>query len=73
MKNQEKKEKNIKKSKIHKDMHEESLEDFPSWWWRTKMTFEKVGGPKCIKLEKFATQFWLKKGLIGENVFIWGK
>jgi hypothetical protein len=38
-----------------------------------KVTSGKVGGPKHIILAKLATQFWLKKGLIGENTFIWGK
>jgi len=36
----------------------------------TKVTNGKVEGPKCIKL---TTQFWLTKGPIGENIFIWGK
>jgi len=34
------------------------------------MSSRKVGGLKCIGL---TTQFWLKKGLIGENIFIWGE
>jgi hypothetical protein len=34
------------------------------------MTSEKVGGLKYIRL---ATQFWLIKGSIGENIFIWRK
>jgi hypothetical protein len=37
------------------------------------MTSEKVGGLKCIRLVKLATQFWLTKGPIGENIFICGK
>jgi hypothetical protein len=37
------------------------------------MTNEKVRGTKRIKLTKLATQFWLTKGPIGENIFIWGK
>jgi len=37
------------------------------------MTSKKVRGPKCIWLTKLATQFWLKKDLIGENIFILGK
>jgi len=52
IKNQEK---NRKKSKLQEDIHEESLEDYPSWWWRTKMTSGKVEGPKCIRLTKLAT------------------
>jgi len=35
------------------------------------MTSEKIR--KCIKLEKLTIQFWLTKGPIGENIFIWGK
>jgi len=62
-----------RKSKIKEDIYEESLEDCPSWWWRTKMTRGKVGGPKYVRLTKLATQFWLTKGLINENIFIWGK
>jgi hypothetical protein len=31
-----------KKSKIHEDIHEDSLEDCPSWWWRAKITSEKI-------------------------------
>jgi len=34
-----------------------------------KVTSGKVGEP----MAKLTTQFWLKKGLIGENIFIWGK
>ena len=37
------------------------------------MTNGKVRGPKCTRLEKLTTQFWLTKGPIGENIFIWGK
>jgi hypothetical protein len=37
------------------------------------MTSEKVGGPKCIRLIKLATQFWLTKGLFGKNIFICSK
>jgi hypothetical protein len=37
------------------------------------MTRGKVGGPKYVRLTKLATQFWLTKGLINENIFIWGK
>jgi hypothetical protein len=37
------------------------------------MTSEKVGGPKCIRLTKLITQFWLRKGPIGENIYILGK
>jgi hypothetical protein len=37
------------------------------------MTSEKAGGPKCIRLIELATQFWLTKGLIDENIFIWDK
>jgi hypothetical protein len=37
------------------------------------MTSEKVEGLKCIKLAKLTTQFWLTKGPISENIFIWGK
>jgi len=62
-----------RKSKIQEDIQEKSLEDCPRWWWRTKMTSEKVGGLKCIRLVKLTTQFWLTKGPIGENIFIWGK
>ena len=36
----------------------------------TKVTSEKVKGPKRIKL---AIQLWLTKGPIGENIFILGK
>jgi len=39
----------------------------------TKMTSEKIEGPKYIRLAKLVTQFWLTKGSIGENIFIWGK
>jgi hypothetical protein len=44
IKNQEKKkEKNRKrKSKLQEDIHEESLEDCPSWCLKTKMTSEKL-------------------------------
>jgi len=56
--------------KLKRDIHKENLEDCPSWWWRTKVTSGKVGGPKSIKL---ATQFWLTKGPIHENIFIGGK
>jgi len=31
----------------------------------SKKTSEKVEGPKCIKLSKLTTQFWLTKGSIG--------
>jgi len=45
------KEKKIKKKyKIQKDTHEESLEDFPSRWWRKQMTSENVRGLECIRL-----------------------
>jgi len=33
----------------------------------------KVRGPKYTRLAKLTTQFWLTKGPIGENIFIWGK
>ena len=59
-----------KESKIQKDIHEKSLKDCPSWRWNTKMTSGKVGRQKCIRLTKLATQFWLKKGSFGENIFI---
>jgi hypothetical protein len=73
-KSRKEKRKNIKrKFKIQEDIHEEGLEDCPSWWWMTKITSEKIGRPKCIKLEKLTIQFWLTKGPIGENIFIWGK
>jgi len=73
-KNQEKKREKIE-NKIQniKDIHEKSLEYCLSWWWRTKVTNEKVRGPKRIKLTKLATQFWLTRGPIGENIFICGK
>jgi hypothetical protein len=45
------------KYKIQKDIHEESLKDCPSWWWNTKKTSGKVGGPTCIRLVKLTTQF----------------
>jgi len=62
-----------RKFKIQEDIHEKGLEDCPSWWWMTKITSEKIKRPKCIKLEKLTIQFWLTKGPIGENIFIWGK
>jgi hypothetical protein len=37
------------------------------------MTSEKVEGLKCIRFEKLTAQFWLTKGPIGVNIFIWGK
>jgi hypothetical protein len=37
------------------------------------MTSRKVRGPKCIGLTELTAQFWLTKGLIGENIYIWGK
>ena len=61
---------NRKKNKIQEVIHEESLKDYQSWWWMTKVTSEKVRGPKHIKL---AIQLWLTKGPIGENIFISGK
>jgi hypothetical protein len=33
-----------KNTKIQEDIHKESLEDYSSWWLRTKMTSGKVGG-----------------------------
>lgn len=33
------------------------------------MINEEVGGPKYIRLAKLATQFWLIKGSIDENIF----
>jgi hypothetical protein len=36
-----------------------------------KMTSEKVGGTKCIRLTKLATKFSLKKGPIGE-IYVFG-
>ena len=62
-----------KKIKIQEDIHKESLEDCSNYRWNTKMTNEKVGGSKCIRLEKLATQFWLTKGSIDKNIFILGK
>jgi len=49
--------KKIKKKieKIQEDTHEESLEDCPSWCWRTKLTSKKVGGLECIRLTKLTT------------------
>jgi hypothetical protein len=70
IKNQEKKINRKIKSKIQEDIHEENLEHCPSWWWKTKMKGGKVGEPKYIKLVKLATQFWLTKSSIGENIFI---
>jgi hypothetical protein len=54
IKSQEKKE---KKFKIQENIHEEILEDYSSWWWKTKTTSGKVEGSKCIRLTKLAAQF----------------
>jgi len=62
-----------KNTKIQKDLHKESLEDCPSWWWKTKITSRKVEGQECARLEKLSTQFWLTKDRFSENSFIWGK
>jgi hypothetical protein len=35
-----------KNLKIQENIHEESREDYPSWWSRSKMTSGKVRGPK---------------------------
>jgi hypothetical protein len=51
-------------------MKEESQEDCPSWWWKTKITSGKARGPTCIWLIKLATQFWLTMSSFGENIFI---
>jgi len=45
-----------RKSKIQDDIQKEILEDYPSWWKETKMTSKKVGGSRCIRLEKLVTQ-----------------
>jgi len=37
------------------------------------MTSKKIEKPNRIKLIKLASQFWLTKDFIGENIFIWGK
>jgi hypothetical protein len=37
------------------------------------MTSKKVRWLECIRLVKLGTQFWLKKDLFDENIFIWGK
>jgi hypothetical protein len=68
-KSRKKEKKNLK---IQEDTHDESLEDCPSWWWRTKMTSEKVEGPECTRLTKLAIQFWLIKDPF-RFFFIWGK
>jgi len=54
----------------NEDIHEESLENYPSWWWKIKMTSGKVGGLKCITLAKLATYFLFKNGFFDENIFI---
>jgi len=57
-----------KKYKIQKDIHEESLKDFPSRWWRKQMTSEKVRGLECIRLAELAIQLWLIKDPFNENI-----
>jgi len=69
-KNHEKKKNRKRKSKIQEDIHEESQEDCPSWWWKTKITSGKAGGLTCTWLTKLAAQFWLTMSSFGENIFI---
>jgi len=65
IKNQEKKKEKYRKrkSKLEDDIHEESLEDWPSWCLK-KITSEKAGEQTYIRLVK---------GPFSENIFIWGK
>jgi len=44
-----------KKFKMQENIHEEILEDYSSWWCKTKTTSGKVEGSKCIRLTKLAT------------------
>jgi hypothetical protein len=50
------------------DIHEESLEDCPNWWWKTKITSGKVGGP-TYKINKIGNLILIDKGPIWWKYF----
>jgi hypothetical protein len=62
-----------RKSKIQDDIQKEILEDYPSWWWRTKMTSEKVGGSRMYKFGKISNSNLINKGAHWWNYFYLGK
>ena len=62
-----KKEKKERKYKNTKRYTWRKLRDCLGWWWKTKITSEKVEGLECIRLAKLMTDFWMIKDSFSEN------